>query len=418
MREGAARAAALDHLYQGQSNDCYWHGVFGGIYLPHMRLATFAHLIAADDTAEMAAQDADAAWPRAQLVDIDLDGRDEALMTEPGQVVGVKLDEGAGIGRWDILAVRHALTAVMRRRPEAYHWKLLDKAGTPDEAGEADESGGAATSGEAARAEAAEAAKADAPAGASAPVSIHELVASKETGLSRYLRYDAYERRSGLVHLLAQDVRPEAFREGQFDELGDFIDRPFEVVELAPGRLVVAREGSVGRGSGEAAQAVQVEKRLSLAGGRRDPVLGHEVIVRNRSAEPLSLRVGVEWSLMLLGGGGNPAAFHEVVGKRTSHDSSGKATAVEDFSAGNSDVGITVSTTLSPPGDVWWSPIETVSNSEAGFERIYQGSCVLVNWPVEVAPGGSFSVSIENRVSTDRDVALDDPVGAMPAARR
>src|SRR5205823_11053228 len=74
-----------------------------------------------------------------------------------------------------------------------------------------------------------EAVEAEAPAGASAPVSIHELVSSKETGLSRYLRYDAYERRSGLVHLLAQGLRPEAFAEGQFDELGDFIDRPFEV---------------------------------------------------------------------------------------------------------------------------------------------------------------------------------------------
>jgi hypothetical protein len=27
------RTLALDHLYQGQSNDCYWHGLFGGIYI-------------------------------------------------------------------------------------------------------------------------------------------------------------------------------------------------------------------------------------------------------------------------------------------------------------------------------------------------------------------------------------------------
>ena len=40
---------ALDHLYQGQSNDCYWHGLFGGIYISHMRLATHEHLIAAED---------------------------------------------------------------------------------------------------------------------------------------------------------------------------------------------------------------------------------------------------------------------------------------------------------------------------------------------------------------------------------
>src|SRR5260221_7999785 len=46
MPAGPARTLALDHLYKGQCNDCYWHGLFGGIYIAHMRLATFEHLIA------------------------------------------------------------------------------------------------------------------------------------------------------------------------------------------------------------------------------------------------------------------------------------------------------------------------------------------------------------------------------------
>ena len=34
-RAGAGRSR-LDHLYQGQSNDCYWHGLFGGhLHQPH-----------------------------------------------------------------------------------------------------------------------------------------------------------------------------------------------------------------------------------------------------------------------------------------------------------------------------------------------------------------------------------------------
>ena len=54
MTPGPARDGALDHLYQGQSNDCYWHGLFGGIYISHMRLATYEHLIAAEDLADAA----------------------------------------------------------------------------------------------------------------------------------------------------------------------------------------------------------------------------------------------------------------------------------------------------------------------------------------------------------------------------
>ena len=68
-------------------------------------------------------------WPRprparssrAELRDLDMDGVDEVRLADAGQVVTVDLDGGAGIGGWDIRAVRHALAAVMRRRPEAYH---------------------------------------------------------------------------------------------------------------------------------------------------------------------------------------------------------------------------------------------------------------------------------------------------------
>jgi alpha-amylase len=38
----------------------------------------------------------------------------------------------------------------------------------------------------------------------------------------------------------------------------------------------------------------------------------------------------------------------------------------------------------------WISPIETVSESEDGFERIYQGSQVIAVWPVELAQGAEW----------------------------
>ncbi|MEA2612731.1 MAG: 4-alpha-glucanotransferase, partial [Chloroflexota bacterium] len=185
MPVGPERERALDHLYAGQSNDCYWHGLFGGIYISHMRLATFEHLIAAEDLADTAARAVEAA----ELVDVDLDGRDEVLLTHHGQVVTVKLDEGAGIGSWDLRGPRHALAAVLRRRPEAYHAKLLahDAEVTAAAAGATDANG------------------------AAAPASIHDLVMAKESNLSAFLHYDGYERRSGLVRFLALDTTPESF---------------------------------------------------------------------------------------------------------------------------------------------------------------------------------------------------------------
>src|SRR5258706_13426274 len=82
-----------------------------------MRAATLGHLIAALDLADPSV----AAATRAEVLDLDLDGRDELLLSNTGQRVSIKLDEGAGIGSWDLRAARHALTGVLRRRPEAYH---------------------------------------------------------------------------------------------------------------------------------------------------------------------------------------------------------------------------------------------------------------------------------------------------------
>ena len=195
MPDGPARGLAADHLHQGQSNDCYWHGVFGGIYIPHMRLATHEHVIAAQDLADAVARTSGRPADGAAAIDTDLDGIDEVLVTTPGQVVVIDPAEGGGIGAWDIRAVRHALAAVIRRRPEAYHARLL--AFAADEVPGNGEGGhhGAEEGG-----------------GGQGPATIHSLVRSREPGLAERLRYDAYERRSGLVHLLAPGSTRERLR--------------------------------------------------------------------------------------------------------------------------------------------------------------------------------------------------------------
>ncbi len=369
---------ALDHLFQGQSNDCYWHGLFGGIYLAHMRLATAEHLIAAEDLADTAASARGERVDRAELVDVDLDGIAEVLLTAPGQVVTVKLDEGAGIGGWDVRPVRHALASVMRRRPEAYHAILL--------------------------AHETAASSAPDPGPTDGPSSIHELVRVKESGLAERLHYDDHERRSGLVRFLAPDTTPEAVAAGRETELGDAVVGAFEVLELAEGRLVVVRVATL-RGPDGADRTVRVTKTLELGGDRRTPTLALEVALEQLAGSPLETRLGLEWTLMMLGGGGNPAAWWEVDATRSAHDGVGEATGIAALASGNDDVGIRLDTAVEPAGDAWWAPIETISNSESGFERVYQGSGLMLSWPLRLATGERRTVRVMQRVSTTRDRA-------------
>ncbi len=387
MPAGPQRDGAIDHLYRGQSNDCYWHGLFGGVYLSHMRLATFEHLIAAEDAADEAA----ATVRTAELRDLDLDGRDEVLLAEEGQVVAVDLDEGAGIGSWDIRAARHALTAVMRRRPEAYHEKLRAL-------GEQAVGGLAAEIGEASSPPAATPRE-----GPQVPESIHEIVRSKEDDLASKLHYDRYERRSGLVHLYEPDVTPAEVATAEATELGDFVDGAFRVVELDLGRLHVARDGWMRAPATDQPLAIHVEKVLTLGGDRLHPSLDLEVVAENQSSSSLDARVGIEFAITMLGGGGNPAAWWELPTGRVAHDSSGEASGVARLGQGNDDIGVSIGTTVRPAADAWWSSIETVSNSESGFERVYQGSCLVLSWPIHLAPGERRSFGIHHAVEASRD---------------
>ena len=373
MPDGPAKMAARDHLHRGQSNDCYWHGLFGGIYISHMRLATYEHLIAAEDAADLAL----GTYRDATLVDLDLDGRDEVRLAEAGQVVTVKPNEGGGIGGWDIRAARHALTAVLRRRPEAYHEALR-----AHEAAAGSATGAGDTSG-----------------GGGAPASIHDRLTVKEPGLAALLIYDDHERRSALVRFLARGSTPEAYAAGTAPELGDFLDEAFVVEELEPGRVTLSRSGVV------AGQPVTVRKFVRLAGGRLDPELEVQLEVAHGGTEPLEVRLGLELAIHLLGGGGNPDAWYDLDGARTPHDGAGAATGIDALGYGNDWLGLAVEARPEPAADAWWSPIETVSNSESGFERVYQGSSLLVSWPVRLAPGERRRFTLRQVVIVARDRA-------------
>jgi len=386
MPAGPARDSALDHLYRGQSNDCYWHGLFGGIYIAHMRAATLAHLIAAEDAADRAL----GVSAGSELLDLDLDGRDELRLATEGEVVSIDLDEGGGIGSWDVRAARHALAGVVRRRPEAYHATLRRH-----------------------EAAVAEAAKGNVAAG-DAPASIHDRVQVKEAGLAARLVYDEYERRSGLLRILPRDATPASWGAGGLGDLGDFVAGSFRIVRLDRDRAIIARDGSATVDG--VAYPLSIETEVAVGGGRLDPTMRWTTTLRYMGERSVEVRLGSEWALTMLGGGGNPQAWWEVSGGRTGHDGTGAAAGVETLRQGNSWLGLEVDTTVSPAADAWYAPIETVSNSEAGFERVYQGSALLLSWLVRLAPGERWSATIEHRASVDGDRAAAE-AGTLLANR-
>lgn len=116
--KATARMRELLHL--AQVNDAYWHGLFGGIYLPHLRRAVWNALVELEALL-------DSASPRTAVrLDLDLDGHDEIFLSN-GTLQAVIRDDGMGaVHEFDAYSLRHNFGDTLARRVEHYYRKIRD----------------------------------------------------------------------------------------------------------------------------------------------------------------------------------------------------------------------------------------------------------------------------------------------------
>jgi len=107
-------------LYRAQCNCPYWHGAFGGIYLPHLRNAIYNQLIAAENLLDEATGKEEK-FIEASVDDYDFDARQEVRLGNDKLIALLAPAQGGRIYQLDIRSICHNLQATMARRPEAYH---------------------------------------------------------------------------------------------------------------------------------------------------------------------------------------------------------------------------------------------------------------------------------------------------------
>src|SRR5215813_11899115 len=98
-KQAADLSEARDLLLRAQCNDAYWHGIFGGIYAPHLRTDPARNLIRAEAIAESLTPGASA--PRVEMLDYDADGANELLFTSPEFQALLKPSDGGIIATLD-----------------------------------------------------------------------------------------------------------------------------------------------------------------------------------------------------------------------------------------------------------------------------------------------------------------------------
>ena len=318
---------ARERLYAGQCNCAYWHGVFGGLYLSHLRRAVYACLIEADALASRAA----GASRSVTALDADGDGAEEACVRTGAMSLIVDPEEGGAVTEWTLAGARVNLLDTLTRRAEPYHDKLRSPA-----------------------------LQAVAQ-GAGAPPSIHDLVGVKERNLESHLVYDDHRRSAFLDYALQR-----------LPSLEEVVRPGWAGQQLWPsGPFRWLRAGAARRARGP----LQVSLVRDVEGGRIRKTLRFDerrASVECRYAlEGLDVpAVALEFNLSLRDGRYLAAA--------------GQGVGVASFDIEEPALGVALRLAIDPPATVYHFPIETVSESEGGLERTYQGLCVVCCW----APGG------------------------------
>ncbi len=198
-----------DALFRLQTNDVFWHGVFGGLYLPNLRDNAYRYLIMCENMR----------YKRAGALetgDIDMNGYDEAKYVGKKTIVRFDSRYGGQMVEFDDRASLFNFQNVLTRRKEAYHQKILEQAEAAESHTEPEE--GIST--------------------------IHTAAHTVSEELKRALVYDWYVKNSFVDHISDHSLDLESFQRCSFREFSDFANQPFEMVSGKKG-ITFVRNGGI-----------------------------------------------------------------------------------------------------------------------------------------------------------------------------
>lgn len=367
-RFGPERAAQLqaarEHLFRGQGNDGYWHGVFGGLYAPHLRTELWSNLVSAESLVDQLIPGG--VLPRFEFLDYDADGHSELLFTSQEYQALLKPSDGATLAAFDFRLRSATLINSLQRRPEAYHSRLREAAAsTPSTGG---------------------------------VVSIHDLVRVKEPNLERYLRYDRFPRHSFRLLLFDSNASFGDYEALRLNEHAGLAAAAFEIRNSSSTHADLVLEQSLPEFGADPVNpsCLSITKRFQFGPAPQGCEVSCDVSFRLSAPLARPLRFGLESVINLLAPT-EPDRFFETP---TGHQNLRFSGAIPGPLLRMEDGWQRLRVTLHAPGseEFWVAPIDTVSESEGGFERVYQGSQVLALWRPDFTKKLSFSARLMWRV--------------------
>ena len=349
-----ARERAKTLVLRAQCNDPYWHGVFGGLYSPHLRTALWRSLVEAETIADGLTHRT-RQYEDSTAIDFNGDGHDEIYFTSDRYAVLLNPADGATICAIDCRQSNTAVINSLARRRESYHANIKNL--------HANKSQGA--------------------------TSIHEQTRTKEDGLERWLQYDRWPRNCFRLLLFGRNKTYEDAGNVKLDEDAALASGSYRTSQISPVQATFVSEKSVDW---------PAEKTFTFERTDRGFNVTCDLTLRRTALGTASVYVGLESVLNFLAPSA-PDRYFEMAGTRYPLRW-GAHVAASDLRVVDEWQGIRVTLAAAAAQEFWITPIETVSESEDGFERIYQGSQIIAVWPVELSQGSEWKCRLSLKIES------------------
>lgn len=358
---------ARTHLYRSQCNCSYWHGAFGGLYLPHLRNAVYAELIRAENLLNEIVRGT-GPWIGAEVADANLDGRNEVRICNHRLSAAFAPACGGHMYELDVRTNAVNLLATLNRRPEPYHQRILDHAASRSTTDSAE------------------------------LASISKDIRFRQPNLHLKIQYDEWPRKSLVDLFLQPRLSFTEFRQGR-GVIGDFATGDYQA-SLRRGEKRIAvdltRTGKVGDLTGT------IRKLVMLSSDRPNEILMQYQVSGFPSQLPLHL--GIELNFAAMPGGLDDRYFYDQNGTRLGTlDTPLDLRESDRLSLVDEWLGIDASIESTHRGGIWAFPIETISQSEDGFESVHQSVCVVPHWEFVMPESGVWMVEL--RLVLDTSIA-------------
>jgi hypothetical protein len=342
---GGERRGRLDetetHLLAAQCNDAYWHGLFGGLYSPHLRSAVLQNLIQAETLLDQLDGEGATNGVRVTEKDFDVDGEQEILLSHPRAGMILKPSDGATISSLRFKPAAAELINSLMRRPEVYHNKVRSQV-------EGEQEGSS----------------------------------EKRAELTEHLRYDRYARHCFRTYLFAPWKQMKDFERLDLQEENGLAAGAWQTTTGPHANPVeLSREWRYDHGG--ANLEIEARKVLFARGTEAGFHVECRSLISSNQPHIVPLSLGVEMVFNLLAPNA-PDRYFVAAGDRHPLEFSGEIQSpmlelVDEWQ------GVRLALEAKPECRWWIVPIRTVSQSEAGFEAVYQGSAILAVWEINAS---------------------------------